>query len=141
MGQEVDPGDINSGLPSPDNRLGKPAKYEKVLGTPGSGFHLKSYCLYLCEFEEKYKTTENAWTLRFFGIFMNPEVWPEELRPPRYPDCRVVQSDKADIQSVKDSYEPIPKYSKPSYSTSGAFEGLGFVCGAKSTVRTGTQLR
>ncbi|KAM0804755.1 hypothetical protein BDR22DRAFT_885424 [Usnea florida] len=74
MGQEVDPGDINSGLPSPDNRLGKPAKYGKVLGTPGSGFHLKSYCLYLCKFEEKYKTTENAWTLRFFGIFMNPEV-------------------------------------------------------------------
>ena len=65
-------------------------KFEKILRTQGSRFRSKSYCLYLAEFEERYKTTENAWTLR---IFMNPKFSPEELWQPRYSDCRVVQSD------------------------------------------------
>ena len=110
MGETEDPGDINSGLPTPDDRLAKPVKYENILGTPGSGFVSKSYCLYLAEFKKKHGTTENAWTLRFFRLFMNPDGRPEELWPPRYADCRVVGSDEADVQYVKDSYESILKY-------------------------------
>ena len=109
-GQTEDPGEINSGLPTPDDRLGKPAKHEKVLGTPGSGFVSNSYCLYLAEFEAKHGTTEDAWTLRFFRLFMNPHVKPELLWPPRFLDCRIVESDEADVQYVRDSYESILKY-------------------------------
>ena len=110
MGQIEDPGKINSGLPTPDDRLGEPTKYEKILGTPGSGFHSKSYCLYLDEFEKKHGTTENAWRLQFFRSFMNPNISPELLWPPRFSDCRITQSDEADVQCVKDSYESILKY-------------------------------
>ena len=110
IGQKEDPGEINCGLPSPDDRLGKPAKYEKILGTPGSGFHSKLYCAYLTQFEKKHNTTEKAWTLRFLRIFMNPDFPTEELWPPRYSDCRVVQSDEADVQCVRDSYESILNY-------------------------------
>ena len=110
IGQTEDPGEINSGLPTPDDRLGKPAKREKILGTPGSGFVSKSYCLYLAEFKAKYGTTENAWTLRFFRVFMNPNFRPELLWPPRFLDCRIVESDEADVQFVRDSYESILKF-------------------------------
>ena len=110
MGEKEDPGELKTGLPTPDDRLGKPTKFEKILGTRGSGFHSKSYCLYLAEFQDRYKTTEKAWTLRYFRIFMNPEVAVEELWPPRFLDCRIFQSDEADVQCVKDSYESILKY-------------------------------
>ena len=110
MGQKEDPGEYNSGLPTPEDRLAKPAKCENILGTPGSGFVSSSYCLYLAEFEAKHGTTEDAWTLRFFRIFMNPHVRPEELWPPRWADCRVVGSDEADVQYIQDSYESILKY-------------------------------
>ena len=110
MGQTEDPGDINSGLPTPDDRLGDPAECGKIIGTPGSGFYSRSYCLYLDQFRKKYRTTEDAWTLRFFRLFMNPNIQPEELWPPRFSDCRIIQSDEADVQCVRDSYESILKY-------------------------------
>ena len=113
MGKKEDPGEINAGLPTPDDRLGEPMgerTRKKILGTRGSGICSKSYSLYLDEFEDKYKTTENAWTLRFFRSFMNPDIPPEELWPPRYHDCRIIPSDDADVQCVKESYASILKY-------------------------------
>ena len=87
MGQEV-PGEFNTGLPTPDDWLGKSSKLEKILGTRGSGIYSKSYCFYLAEFEDRYKTTEKAWKLRFFRIFMNQK---SRLRSSGHPVSLIVE--------------------------------------------------
>ena len=52
MGQE-DPGEFNTELPTPDDRLGNPTDLEKILGTRGSGIYPTSYSLYLAKLEDK----------------------------------------------------------------------------------------
>lgn len=88
---------LNAGLPTPDDRLGKPTQ-RKILGTQGSWVFSKSYARYLEEFEREKGTTENALTLRYWRSFKNPDIPPEKLWPIRHYDCRIGPSDDSDVQ-------------------------------------------
>ncbi|CAF9916458.1 MAG: hypothetical protein ALECFALPRED_010726 [Alectoria fallacina] len=56
---------LNAGLPTPDDRLGKPTE-EKILGTPESRLYMKSYNEYLQDYELRHQTTEHALNLRYW---------------------------------------------------------------------------
>ncbi|CAD6581632.1 MAG: hypothetical protein ASARMPRED_000662 [Alectoria sarmentosa] len=56
---------LNDGLPTPDDRLGKPTG-ETILGTPESPLYMHSYTEYLRQYELRNQTTENALNLHYW---------------------------------------------------------------------------
>lgn len=56
---------LNAGLPTPDDRLGKPTG-ETILGRPESRLYMHSYSEYLRHYELQHHTTENALNLCYW---------------------------------------------------------------------------
>ena len=69
---------LNAGLPTPDDRLGKPIE-EKILGTPESRLYMHSYSEYLRHYELQHQTTENALNLRYWRTIRYSDVPFEKL--------------------------------------------------------------
>ena len=89
---------LNTGLPTPDDRLGKPTG-EKILGTQGSPLYLKSYSRYLQEYKKNHKTTENALTLRYWRTNPQPRLSSAELWPIKRADSITGSSDDTDDEA------------------------------------------
>ena len=65
-----DPGWLNTGLPTPDDRLGPPTD-NRVLGTRDSDVYYWPYSLYLRGYQIDNSTTEGAWTLQYWLLLHN----------------------------------------------------------------------
>ena len=86
---EVSGGWLNSGLPTPEDRL-RAKGGEPILGTPGSGIVFQPYTNYIQAYRQEHGTTEDAFTFRYWRICQNPGVALHRLWPIRHADCRVL---------------------------------------------------
>ena len=90
-----DEGDMNAGLPQPEDRLGAPTRIA-ILGTQGSDIHCKPYAEYLTKYQHANGTTQDALTFRYWRTLRYPNASPDELWPCRYSDGRINASDDLD---------------------------------------------
>ena len=86
---EVAGGWLNSGLPTPADRLGAQSE-EPILGTPNSGITFQPYIDYIEAYKQQNGTTEAALTFRYWRICQHPGVALHRLWPIRHADCRVL---------------------------------------------------
>ena len=91
INNEETQGDINAGLPAPEDKLGE--QNGPILGTIGSLIYSSSYSAYLRSYEQRYGTTKGAVTLRFWRTHRYPDVPAEKLWPAKYYDARIDSSD------------------------------------------------
>ena len=96
LANEEREGEINAGLPRPDDWLGVPTG-AAILGTRGSLIYSKPYSEYLAEHSLANGTTKDALTFRYWRTLRYPNVPADELWPVRYYDGRINASD--DIES------------------------------------------
>ena len=71
--RELCAGWLNTGLPTPEDRLGPPTG-QPPLGTPGSGLVFPPYIDYLEAHREKNGTIDDALTFRCWRICVNPGI-------------------------------------------------------------------
>ncbi|CAF9923821.1 hypothetical protein IMSHALPRED_006026 [Imshaugia aleurites] len=88
MDDMEDEGEINAGLPQPEDRLGAPTAV-RILGTRGSEIHCRPYAEYLAGYQRAKGTTQDAWTFRYWRTLRYPDASPDELWPCRYSDGRL----------------------------------------------------
>ena len=88
-------GEINAGLPHPEDRLGAPTGVP-ILGTQGSSVYCKPYAKYLAEYERTNGSTKDALTFRFWRTLRYPNASADELWPCRYSDGRISASEDMD---------------------------------------------
>lgn len=91
-------GSINADLPMPDDWLGEPTR-KKILGTPGSQLHSKSYSRYLAKYKTEHGTTKDAWTLKYWRTLRYPHISPDKLWPVWRYDCRVETSSEDEAEN------------------------------------------
>ena len=75
-----DEGEINAGLPQPEDRLGAPIGVA-ILGTRGSEIHCRPYAEYIAGYRLANGTTKDAWTFRYWRTLRHPNASPDELWP------------------------------------------------------------
>ena len=92
IADEEEEGDLNAGLPRPDDRLGTPTG-AAILGTQGSLIYSWPYAEYLQAYSLAKGTTENALTFRYWRTLRYPNVSADKLWPVRYSDGRIDDSE------------------------------------------------